>query len=223
MTNRKKTSALFTRWKPKPIQIDDQQRLEQQLNQVTDAVEFGPVPGAYFPLTWNIRGQGGPIPAGILGSYCLPTGYQGQRSAGEPSMERTWSLVPIFISAFIDRGQLDFAITSNSTAASPTVLQQGAVYHPTNVIVDVNPASPPAWDFAFYQLIAPPPVPNLGDPGICVKWEQAVDFPVSPVPDDDERFANQIQLQVVNVVDVLVLSVFMIFKQVSKVDNYRKS
>lgn len=234
MTKKLRTSQLFTRWRPMPEQVDDQQRLENQLNEVTDSVEYGPVPGAYFPLTWNIKAPTGEIvPDGVAGSFCLPTGFQGNASSNQENERRTWSAVPVYIAVFIDRGQLDFAIVSESTkvpdgaAVSGFRLQQGLVIHETNVTLDINPNPVPPdvpWLFDFYQIIAPPPDPDLGiEPGICVRWEQTVDFLVSPVPDiTEEPFSSQLRLQVVNVIDTTLLTALIIFKQLSKADNYRQ-
>lgn len=229
----KKTSQVYTRWKPAPTQVDDQQRLEQQLNQVTDSAEFGPVPGAYFPLTWNLKGdpEGG-VPQGIAGAYCLPTGYQGQRQAGEPNVEPTFGMVPIFLGVYIDAGQLDYAVATESTkieipsppAPAPPpftfALQQGQLLHPTDVTLDIAPLGA-AWPWIFnFKHIGPVEVDlDLAIPiGRCQRFEQTVDFPTSPV-----RGFDRIELQVVNSDSVNVLTVFMIFKQVSTVDNYRKT
>jgi len=233
MSIKLRTSQLFTRWKPTPEQVDDQQRLEGQLNEVTDAVEFGSVPGSYFPLTWNLKGDPtGGVPPGIAGAYCLPTGFKGQVEAGAPKEKPTFSMVPVYLGVYIDAGQLDYAVATESSKIEIPVppapvpppftfaLQQGQILHPTDVTLDVAPPGA-SWPWMFdFKHIGPVAVDvDLAIPvGACQRFEQTEDFPTNPVAGFD-----RLELQVVNSETVNVLTVFMIFKKLSKVDNYRQS
>jgi len=223
MSIRLRTSQLFTRWKPAPVQVDDQQRLEQQLNQITDSIEFGPVPGAYFPFYWNIRSEGAQIiPDGVIATYCLPTGYQGQESSDQVHQLRTFGMVPIYIGVHIDQGSLFFVIETEDVKVSDGVggfkYVQGDVLHATNTLVNLGGPPPFEEEYKMWDTGLAPVDPDTGNLlGLCVRFEQTVDFPTTPV-----RGYDTVQLRIFDVFETTRISAVMIFKELSKVDNYRQ-
>lgn len=220
----RRTSQIYTRWKPAPEQVDDQQRLESQLNQVTDSIEFGPVPGSYFPVYWNIRSNSisEVAPDGVVGTYCLPTGFQGQQASGDRYQLPTFAMVPIYIGIHIDQGSIWFCVESPDVkvpdGAGGFKFVQGDVLHDTNVIANIG--GPPPFDEPHDMWdTGPAPIdPDTGDQlGLCVKFEQTEEFTTTPV-----QGYEWIQLRIFEVFETTRISCMMIFKQLSQVDNYRQ-
>lgn len=160
-----RTTGLFTRWNPTQLLSPDRQRLRQNLEQVTNALEFGPVPAAYATMQWDVLelpAFGWPQ-AFNAGVRVLPRGAPGLTSGAGTFGGTTWSVWPIALGVWIDKGTVKFAMERGSTGnsmlnpSSGLFEQRVAHQHDDTVIIA---AGPPADERKVVTLGNGPPIPE---------------------------------------------------------------